>query len=543
MDFNPDVLQKLINNDLDRFLIRRAYDGVNSPLDVAKTSSLRKSLMKKWIPKVTTHLDSIAYEKFFLCNDECADFIIDPDDLYLNEVIDEARNMLYQQFHRGPFQTTDFSLPVILGMGEPGPGASVGTKSKDFFHKMFFGPMASTSDALYTDYVCGISPRWKEAELRRSFLFETSVVMGSKLSTVPKNAETNRTICVEPSLNMFFQRGAGVYIERMLKRDHNIDLATQPDYNKTLARVGSLNGAFGTIDLTSASDTIAMLLVKLLYPHNVFNVLQKIRSPYTRVGGEWHELHMIGSMGNGFTFPLQTQIFATLVRAVYKLEGITPLAGRYCNYGVFGDDIIVLERAYNKVVKVLNGCGFSVNSEKSYNEGPFRESCGGDYFEGHDIRGVYLKEIRHEQDVYSAFNRLSRWSAKHSIDLSSGLHYLKGLVEFRPVPYDSGDTEGIKCPSSHLPTNSVKTDRNGSTIYRATIPKPAKLKIGPAKLDYNFHAGIISSVGGYVRERCIGLRVDKPVYRVVVKRTPCWDYVTDAGLTIRDYQLVWSNLS
>jgi hypothetical protein len=342
---------------------------------------------------------------------------------------------------------------------------------------------------------------------------------------------------------MFYQLGAGSVIEELLMRYHNIDTSLQPDRNREMARVGSINGAFATIDLSSASDTISLGFVQAVLPPLAFSTLKKLRCGFTEIRGVDQELNMISSMGNGFTFPLQTLLFATLVTTVYEMLGITPMSGRYRNYSVFGDDIICVKDAYDTVCRMLSRCGFIVNSEKSYNEGSFRESCGQDFFEGHDIRGVYLKGIENEQDVYSAFNRLCRWSAKHYIDISSTLSYLKGLVKFQPVPFDAGDGEGIKCPSSLLTRYSGDSDRNGARYYRATTVKTVTRRVKPAYLEYHYDGAVISTIGGFLRDQSFTPRVSVPELKIVKRRTPRWDYVPDVGLTIQDLFYTFNNLT
>jgi len=45
------------------------------------------------------------------------------------------------------------------------------------------------------------------------------------------------------------------------------------------------------------------------------------------------------------------------------------------------------------MVAVLKYSGFSLNQEKTFSGSDrFRESCGGDYFDGHDVRPYYIKE-------------------------------------------------------------------------------------------------------------------------------------------------------
>lgn len=532
MDFNPDLLLKLLESDL----------SVHTGLDINNVRSLAllESVFKKWIPKETSCLETIALDGFYAANEKCSTFNFEGSSEEILDIVARTKQYLYNYFYSHSFQTSQFCLTRILSEGATGPGSSCLADRTNFYHKMFDGRLSTTSTLLYFHYKTNISPRWAQAELIRSARYQVDVVEASNLSTVPKNARTNRTICTEPSLNMFYQLGAGSYLSRLCQRYHNIDMSTQQEVNKGMAWAGSYYGNFATIDLKSASDTISKALVYALFPPTVCNVLREIRCTHTQYKGVKHELHMISSMGNGFTFPLQTLIFATLVRSTYDYLGIIPNVRTSRNYSVFGDDIICLSKAYDTLCRVLTACGFIVNSEKSYNEGPFRESCGADYFKGLDIRGVYLKEIRDEQDIYSTFNRLSRWSAKHNININSALQYVKGLAKFQPVPFDAGDGEGFKCPSSFL--RNTKTDFNGCRSYKASFPRKRELKFSESDLGINYHGALIGAVGGYVRGNSVNERCTVVRYKVVKRKTPRWDYVPDAGVTIRDYEAVWETL-
>lgn len=52
---------------------------------------------------------------------------------------------------------------------------------------------------------------------------------------------------------------------------------------------------------------------------------------------------------------------------------------------MYGDDIIIPQYAAALCSDILNEMGFTVNTDKSYLTGPFKESCGGNYFCGVDI--------------------------------------------------------------------------------------------------------------------------------------------------------------
>lgn len=231
------------------------------------------------------------------------------------------------------------------------------------------------------------------------------LVNGNKHTTVPKTFKTDRNIAIEPTGNIMLQRGVGLYIRSRLKRV-GVGLDDQ-SVNQRLASAAH-RLALSTIDLSSASDTLSSELVWLLLPHDWAVMLNDLRSQYTRVNGVWERQHKFSSMGNGFTFELETLIFYALAFACAKKFGYSDF---WCN--AYGDDIIVPNGIYDNLVDILQYVGFSVNTEKSYKEGPFFESCGKHYFEGVDVTPIYQKDIVEGMGTSSHIrftNRLIRWT-------------------------------------------------------------------------------------------------------------------------------------
>jgi len=214
-----------------------------------------------------------------------------------------------------------------------------------------------------------------------------NTVRGNEIVFVPKNAKTHRVIAKEPHVNSFMQKGFGRYLRDRLRTVAGVDLKDQT-LNQQLARDGSLTGTLATIDLSGASDTISTELVRLLLPEKWFSLLDQIRSKsgYLREKEYWVHYNKFSSMGNACTFELESLMFWALCSAVLEING-----GEQ-TLNVYGDDIVVPVEHYESVVKVIDYVGFSVNKEKSFHSGPFRESCGKDYFLGHDVRPIFLKE-------------------------------------------------------------------------------------------------------------------------------------------------------
>lgn len=222
-----------------------------------------------------------------------------------------------------------------------------------------------------------------------------------KLEFVPKNARTYRGIVVEPSLNSVLQLGIGDYIARRLKRI-GVDISDQTR-NGELARRGSIANDLATLDLSSASDTISIELVRLLLPDDWFRLLNAARTSRISIKGESEEvtLEKFSSMGNGFTFPLETLIFWALTVSCCPI-------GASGDIGVYGDDIICPSGSVDDVIGILTLCGFSVNTEKSFWDGPFRESCGRDYYLGIACRPYYQKHLVSGRTLFTAHNYFIR---------------------------------------------------------------------------------------------------------------------------------------
>lgn len=241
-----------------------------------------------------------------------------------------------------------------------------------------------------------------------------SIVSGNVMITVPKSAKTDRVICYEPTLNIRLQRNVGVYLQHRLKK-FGVDLQDQ-SINQRRARVASLTGDLCTIDLRSASDTLAFELVVDLLPPDWVTLLDALRSKYTTwPDGSVRRNEKFSSMGNGFTFELESLIFYAIASSVSP--GVS----------VYGDDIICPTTSYQAVVEALEGCGFSVNQAKSFSTSEFRESCGADYFRGLLVTPVYIRSIpRKTGDVIKIHNAIRRWCQSNPL-----LKYCRLLAEWR----------------------------------------------------------------------------------------------------------------
>ena len=310
-----------------------------------------------------------------------------------------------------------FNLSRVLHRCEWTGGATLDVSKRAAFvdTKMSQFPIAVTGRALpYFRLEIERDMRWCEAILGFEpegplcFLPSTfKVVDGCRITTVPKDSTTDRVIAIEPRGNIFLQKGVGNFIRERLRK-FGIDLSKQ-ETNQEWARVAYDLG-LATLDLSAASDTVALELVKQLLPFDWFNYLNNIRSHSGLVQGNRVHFEKFSSMGNGFTFELETLIFYALSSAVQDHAGVD-----WKLTSVYGDDIIVPKDVFPATIDILSYAGFDVNVNKSYSEGNFFESCGMHFFKGEDVTPVFQKEVLDEVEAIRCANRLIRWACRNRL--------------------------------------------------------------------------------------------------------------------------------
>lgn len=293
-----------------------------------------------------------------------------------------------------------------------------------------------------------------------AYLSRIRVVANNKISFVPKTAKTNRVIAIEPMLNGLVQKGIDLEMRKHLNRV-GLDLRDQGK-NQEMARLGSTDDSengFVTIDLKSASDSISTELVRYLLPDDWFRLLDRTRSKCYELDGSVMDFKKFCSMGNGFCFPLETLIFAAAASSVGCGQ-----PGH--DFVVYGDDIIVRKRYASSVISLLNHWGFKVNADKTFLSGPFRESCGADWFGGKDVRPFTLDyALDSIQSVFKFLNLTRRSPAVEKIFTGVRGRVVMMLPEqyrfFRPLKGD--EDSGIdSCGDEHLsvPSCSFNHRRN-----------------------------------------------------------------------------------
>lgn len=233
---------------------------------------------------------------------------------------------------------------------------------------------------------------------------------------VPKTLKTPRVIAIEPTCMQYMQQALASelikYLERPVVGNRDNVVAGMIGFsdqgpNRDLAREGSVSGELATIDLSDASDRVSVQHVEDLfwYHPSLLEGVLSVRSTKAEVRGKGVlSLAKYASMGSALTFPLEAMVFLTIIfvgieRATGQpltRESIKAYASRV---RVYGDDIVVPAALVHTVISQLETFGLKVNANKSYWTGKFRESCGGNYYDGHWVTPVRVRRILPESRV------------------------------------------------------------------------------------------------------------------------------------------------
>lgn len=298
------------------------------------------------------------------------------------------------------------------------------------------------------------------------------------LTLVPKTFKSLRSIMPNTTIGSYMSYGLGEMMRKRLKKE-GYDIRTLQQRHKFLACRESVNNLLTTADLSSASDSISVALVRRLVPDDWFEILNQSRIGHVMLpDGQSVESLTFCTMGVGYTFPLQTLIFLSLLKAVEAFH-----YGRFDRrtISVYGDDLIYSSRMHSEVVLFLNECGFLINVEKTFSDGHFRESCGGDYYHGVDVRpfqprngSAFVGSKSYEAILYKFVNTLlTRWT---EYEIGRTLKHLINEIEslvnrVKLVPCDFPDDAGVKVSSLKLKgflefANVACPKHVGHNVYR-----------------------------------------------------------------------------
>lgn len=219
---------------------------------------------------------------------------------------------------------------------------------------------------------------------------------------VPKTMKTPRVIAIEPSYVQFAQQSVMDYLVERLET-HPLTARsvhfTDQSVNKHAAYRASIDLKHATMDLSEASDRVSLALVQTIFARSpILPFLLGTRSAHASLDNMKTSffLKKFASMGSATCFPVEAMVFYALIQRALHEYYKTPVSSRSIlrfsrEIHVYGDDLIVPSETRGIVTRTLEAYGLKVNVAKSFSNGPFRESCGGDYYKGYDVTPVYLR--------------------------------------------------------------------------------------------------------------------------------------------------------
>ncbi len=357
-------------------------------------------------------------------------------------------------------------------------------------------------------------PNWRWFSHRSVDLLEPGAERPVRVITVPKTLKTPRIIAVEPTCMQYVQQGIAEKLLESIQGDDTLRQIVGFDDqlpNQEMAREGSLKGDLATLDLSEASDRVSNQLVRTMFATfpNLREGVEATRSRKADVPGHGvTRLAKFASMGSALCFPVEAIVFTTVIFLGIQKALRRPLTRsdfrRYVGrVRVYGDDIIVPADVVRFVVSELETFGFRVNASKSFWSGNFRESCGKEYYNGHDVsvtrvRRVLPTQRKHAQEIISAVSLRNQlywaglWGATAWLD-----ELLGKLISF-PMVLPSSPVLGRHsvlgfetqrmCPDLHRPL--VKGEVVSARIPPSYLDGPsALLKIFLKRGDMPFADG------------------------------------------------------
>jgi hypothetical protein len=271
---------------------------------------------------------------------------------------------------------------------------------------------------------------------------EPEAEMPSRVISVPKTQKVPRIIAIEPSTIQYVQQGILESISHHTRLSFLNEFigSDSQEPNQLLAQKGSSDGDLATLDLSEASDRVPLLLVEtLLANHSITrDAVLACRSQRASVPGHGIiTLSKFASMGSALCFPFEAMVFLTIILlAVEQEQGyrfadkseIMDLIGRV---RVYGDDIIVPADYVHTVVDFLERFGARVGRPKSFWTGRFRESCGKEYYDGHDVSIVKVRRMfpSHRQHVAEVISLVSLRNQLYQHGCWSTVRYLDPIIE------------------------------------------------------------------------------------------------------------------
>jgi hypothetical protein len=338
----------------------------------------------------------------------------------LQPILENSRKLIETVFEDVEFKPGDL-IP------RPGPGATNTPVDKHlrFRPHVVYEHLDEEFDFLETFYTHSWDP---VEDARRYMNLPTVAEPYSRFKFIQKYLGKPRGICIEENEMQFFQQAIKRFLYDHLERHPatrgRVNFRSQ-DVNRSLALSSSIDNDKITIDMSEASNRVARELVyRNFWNTPLFHLLDTVSTRLMKLpDGTTHYTQMYAPMGSGVCFPIMAIIHWALIRSIIKLSSVEDSENLSKQVYVYGDDIIIPRVCAQAVYDYLPLFGMKLNVDKSFSNGPFRESCGIHAYMGVDITPVYVNRITETNQSDSNTNVLLSLIAKEA------QFYNKGFIE------------------------------------------------------------------------------------------------------------------
>lgn len=298
-------------------------------------------------------------------------------------------------------------------------------------------PNERWGNSTWTDRLQAVIPYWDDLLTFPSESPDDITVLArdeeppALLVLVPKTMKGPRVIVEEPCHMQYVQQGifhvmSEVLREKKFSNLHKSFSWDSQDRNRALAREGSIDGSYATIDLSEASDRVSLQLVKSLLSGSRFlrELVLACRSEKVKLpDGRVLTLNKFASMGSSLCFPIESMVFYVIAEmAKASVDAVVASDKKRLRPSgrvrIYGDDIIVPVEVAHSALDLLAAYGLKVNVDKTYYTGYFRESCGSDWYAGTDV------------SVFKLRHPLPQERRQHEL--------LRNTIEFHNMAYSHG---------------------------------------------------------------------------------------------------------
>lgn len=329
----------------------------------------------------------------------------------------------------------------------------------------------------------------------------------SRLAFVEKDSSGPRVIGLEPAEYMWCQQAVKRWLYNHIENRQNIAKGQINFTDQTINRDLTMSWSkYDTLDMSSASDRNSYSLVKLLFGRTkLWRYLDASRTPGVVMPDGtvlWYK--KFAPMGSATCFPVEAMVFYAIAVATL-LEAGYPFLLAHRNVFVYGDDIVAPHGYFEALRNNFESVGLKFSDGKCCIHGKFRESCGMDAYDGHNVTPVRLRRphllrgtldlaslVEHSRALgekgYTAASRRFRRDAKRQYKDLKRLH----------LPYTNRtDLPILSWYDNQLDTLTVRKKHSIAYVRGWTL---APIQVELSEADENFYLRESLSRGGPIGE-------------------------------------------